>query len=86
MLTDGKKITLINTQTAIADPTYQYGPDLSARTLEYWNQVTHGEWMAAVQNLNDFGDAYPTRRSLEANLIQDDINSGKLPTSEGICK
>jgi hypothetical protein len=59
---------------------------VSTRTSEYWNQVTHGEWTAAVQNLNDFGDAYPTRRALEANLIQGDINSGKLPASEGICK
>ena len=73
-------------QTAIADLAYQYGPYLSARTPIYWNQVTHGEWAAAVQNLNNFGDAYPTRRILEANLIQGDINSGKLPASEGSCK
>ena len=65
---------------------YQYGPNLSARTPVYWNEVTHGKWAAAVQNLNDFGDAYPTRRTLEADLIQGDINSGKLPASEGSCK
>ena len=73
-------------QTAIADLAYQYGPNLSARTPVYWNEVTHGKWAAAVQNLNDFGDAYPTRRTLEADLIQGDINSGKLPASEGSCK
>lgn len=73
-------------QTAIADLAYQYGPNLSVRTPVYWNQVTHGEWAAAVQNLNDFGDAYQTRRTLEADLIQGDINSGKLPASEGSCK
>ena len=73
-------------QTAITDLAYQYGPNLAARTPVYWNQVIHGEWAAAVQNLNDFGDAYQTRRTLEANLIQGDINSGKLPASEGSCK
>ena len=73
-------------QTAIADLAYQYGPYLNSRTPIYWSQVTQGEWGAAVQNLNHFGDAYPSRRRLEATLIQNDITGGKLPASQAVCR
>ena len=72
-------------QTAIADLAYQYGPYLSRRTPIYWSQVTRGEWGAAVQNLNHFGDAYPTRRQAEGRLIQGDITGGQLPLTEASC-
>ena len=65
--------------------THQYGPYLSRRTPIYWSQVTRGEWGAAVQNLNHFGDAYPTRRQAEGRLIQGDITGGQLPLTEASC-
>lgn len=53
-------------RTVVASVAYQYGPALSARTPNFWRQVTAGQWGAAVANLEAFGDAYPTRRNAEA--------------------
>ena len=72
-------------QTVIADLAYQYGPYLNSRTPIYWSQVTQGEWGAAVQNLNHFGDAYPSRRQAEATQLQTAINAGQVPLTEASC-
>jgi GH24 family phage-related lysozyme (muramidase) len=72
----------MNTQTAVVDLAYQYGLNLAAATPNFWNQVTHGEWAAAYNNLRDFGDAYLSRRHDEASLIQADIQSGALTTAQ----
>ncbi|TWQ48304.1 pesticin C-terminus-like muramidase, partial [Xanthomonas vasicola] len=66
-------------QTAIASVAYQYGPGLATATPNFWTQVTTGHWQDAVTNLNDFGDAYDTRRDREAALIQQDITNGSVP-------
>ncbi|WDJ86715.1 hypothetical protein JH274_12435 [Xanthomonas campestris pv. incanae] len=66
-------------QTAIASVAYQYGPGLATATPNFWTQVTTGHWQDAVTNLNDFGDAYDTRRDKEAALIQQDITNGSVP-------
>lgn len=66
-------------QTAIASVAYQYGPGLAIATPNFWTQVTTGHWQDAVTNLNDFGDAYDTRRDREAALIQQDITNGSVP-------
>lgn len=68
-------------QTAIVDLSYQYGTGLSTAAPNFWNDVTTGNWTAAVNELRDFGDDYPTRRGLEAGLIQNDLDSGVLPES-----
>lgn len=55
-------------QTAIASVAFQYG-DLPTRCPNFWRQVTTGDWVGAARNLNDFGDAYSTRRKSERVLV-----------------
>lgn len=55
-------------QTALASINFQYG-SLATPTPNFWQQVTEQRWADASKNLANFGDAYPTRRKLEAGLI-----------------
>ena len=57
-------------QTAIASVAFQYGTGLNRRTPMFWKQITEHDWEGAISNLNNFGDKYPTRRKLEAKLIE----------------
>lgn len=57
-------------QTAIASVAFQYGPNLPARTPRFWQAVTGQDWVRAVHELRNFGDAYPTRRRREADLLE----------------
>jgi len=57
-------------QTVIASVAFQYG-NLANRTPNFWAQVTSENWLAAINNLNDFGDKYPTRRKKEAKYLQE---------------
>lgn len=61
-------------QTAIASIAFQYG-SLESKTPKFWQQITEQRWQVAIDNLRNFGDAYPTRRKLEAGLIEGGINS-----------
>jgi hypothetical protein len=70
-------------QTVIADVSFQYG-NLSVATPNFWQQVTHGDWDGALNNLRNFGDSYPTRRNLEADLLASALKNGELYT--GICQ
>ncbi len=76
-----------NTQTAIFDLAYQYGDgsNLAARTPNFWNQITTGDWQGAVNNLNNFGDGNPTRRQAEAALMQNDLNQYTMPSAANPC-
>jgi hypothetical protein len=56
-------------QTVIASVCFQYG-DLAARTPKFWKAVSSQDWRQGVNVLRDFGDAYPTRRKLEADLLE----------------
>ena len=56
-------------QTVIASVAFQYG-NLAQRTPNFWHQVTSLDWQAALANLRNFGDKYPTRRNLEADLLE----------------
>jgi hypothetical protein len=67
-------------QTAIVSVAYQYGINLAKATPNFWRQVVGCEWQAAYNNLMNFGDAYPSRRQLEAAELLTAINSGTLPT------
>lgn len=60
----------INIRTAILDVAFQYG-DLPSRTPNFWSQVTRGQWLAAYNNLLNFGDSYRSRRHREANLLKE---------------
>jgi hypothetical protein len=55
-------------QTALASANFQYG-SLRESTPSYWKQITEQRWNDASANLKNFGDSYPTRRKLEASLI-----------------
>lgn len=54
--------------TVVASVAFQYG-DLEKKTPNFWGQVTQGEWDMAKANLQDFGDAYGTRRNKEATYL-----------------
>lgn len=56
-------------QTVIASVSFQYG-DLAFRAPKFWKAVSSQDWPTAVGILRDFGDAYPSRRNLEADLLQ----------------
>lgn len=54
--------------TTIASVAFQYG-NLESQTPNFWKQVTTGDWDGATKNLQDFKDAYPTRRRIEADYF-----------------
>lgn len=56
-------------QTTIASVSFQYG-DLSQKTPTFWKYVTNKQWSKAIEELNDFGDDYPTRRKKEAEYLK----------------
>ena len=57
-------------QTVIASVAFQYGVNLDVRAPRFWRAVTAQDWPQAVSELRTFGDTYPTRRRLEADLLQ----------------
>ena len=57
-------------QTVIASVSFQYGTNLSVRTPKLWAAVTAQDWPKTVTILKSFGDAYPSRRNLEAALLE----------------
>ena len=59
---------------------YQYGTNLAKATPNFWKQIVGCQWQAAYNNLMNFGDAYPSRRRLEAAELLIAINSGTLPS------
>lgn len=71
-------------QTVIASVALQYGPNLhlpasEGGTPSFWAAVTEGRWQDAVDELRDFGDAYSTRRNLEADVLEAAIDEGDIP-------
>lgn len=57
-----------NKATAIASVRFQHG-DLATATPNFWRQVTSDDWNAAINNLRDFGDEFPSRRNREADYL-----------------
>jgi hypothetical protein len=57
-------------QTVIADLAIQYGPALAKRTPRFWGHVTGGRWGAARAELEDFKDAFESRRLSEVALLR----------------
>ena len=66
-------------QTVIASVAFQYG-DLRSKTPNFWRQITNGDWQGAYRNLRAFGDSYPTRRNLEADLLKSRLDESGLAT------
>ncbi|MDB4425699.1 pesticin C-terminus-like muramidase [bacterium] len=54
--------------TVVASVAFQYG-DLPTKTPTFWKHVTAGDWDKAEAELRNFGDAYSTRRKLEADYL-----------------
>lgn len=57
-------------QTVIASVSFQYGIGLNTRAPKFWKAVTSQNWRESSKILNNFGDAYPTRRRKEADLLK----------------
>lgn len=55
-------------QTAIASVAFQYG-NLATKAPRFWKAASSQDWVTAEKELRSFGDAYPTRRLLEAGLL-----------------
>lgn len=60
-------------QTVIASVYFQYG-DLR-RTPKFFEAVTNLNWVKAIKELEDFGDAFPTRRNKEADYMSKGLTS-----------
>lgn len=58
-------------QTVIASVAFQYGTNLDARAPKFWKAATTQDWKECIKILNNYGDAYPTRRKKEAALLGD---------------
>jgi hypothetical protein len=55
-------------QTVIASVAFQYG-NLAKRCPTFWEFVITQNWLAMVNELNNFGDRYTSRRLKEANYF-----------------
>ena len=62
-----------NKATAVASVYFQYGNKM-IKDHKFWKQVTSGDWEAALDNLRDYEDKYPSRRNREADYLE----SGEL--------
>lgn len=56
-------------QTAIFSVNFQYG-DAKRRCPKFWSHVVSQRWLAAVEELENFGDKFESRRRKEAALIK----------------
>ena len=68
----GKKFDNLNRkfQTAIGSVISQYGPNLKEVTPKFNKAIIENDIKRAKEELENFGDAYPTRRKLEASLLE----------------
>lgn len=79
--TTGKKFAELpqQMQTVLASVEFQYG-SMASKTPSFWTMVTEQRWDDAIAELRDFGDKYPTRRGLEADLLQAGVDAN--PTTD----
>lgn len=57
-------------QTVIASVAFQCGASLDVRVPKFWQAVSSQNWGETIKILNSFGDAYPSRRRKEADLLK----------------
>jgi hypothetical protein len=57
-------------RTAIIDVAYQHGASLASTTPKFWHDVVTGDWNTATNELNHFGDHFPSRRESDAYYMQ----------------
>lgn len=65
-------------QTVVVSLSYQYGA-IWTRCPRYWQCVVTKDFQGIVNELEHFGDAYPTRRGSEAKYLSSHINQGAIP-------
>lgn len=65
-------------QTVLASLAYQYGPNLARRTPKFWELACQKDWQACVNELENFGDGYPTRRRKEAKLLRQALGATSI--------
>ncbi|XP_002740238.1 uncharacterized protein LOC100370384 [Saccoglossus kowalevskii] len=63
-------------RTVIASVYFQYGSP--GRFPTFWGHVTNQRWNDAISELRDFKDDFPTRRNLEADLLENDSGETTL--------
>lgn len=56
-------------QTVLASVAFQYGSPWT-RCPKFWASARAGDWPGVVHELENFGDAYPTRRHAEAAYLR----------------
>lgn len=56
-------------QTVLTSVNHQFGTK-ALTDMNFWGQMTGGQFNRALENLRDFGDNYPTRRNKEADLFE----------------
>lgn len=56
-------------RTVLCSVAFQYG-DLPRKCPRFWGFAAAGDWDAVIDELRDFGDRYPSRRNLEADLLE----------------
>lgn len=68
----------IEKQIVLLSVKYQYG-NLPKRTPKFWKYAKNNDWRSVYYELMNFGDAYPTRRKMEAKLIEKYIEERAEP-------
>ncbi|MEM9562122.1 MAG: pesticin C-terminus-like muramidase [Actinomycetota bacterium] len=66
-------------QTAISSVAFQYGAGLATETPTFWRHITSQDWPAALGELRNFQDEFPTRRNREGDLIESMIGRLQIP-------
>ena len=56
-------------RTVLVSVAFQYG-NLKTATRKFWEHMTHGDWPAAIRELENFHDAHGPRREREAALLR----------------
>lgn len=59
-------------QTAIASVAWQYG-DIAHKCPHFWEAAIDKNWKVAIAILENFGDAYTTRRNTEAKYLEENL-------------
>jgi len=59
-------------QTVIASVAWQYG-DVAHKCPHFWETVCQKDWRSTITVLENFGDAYTTRRSKEAAYLESNV-------------
>lgn len=64
-------------QTVIASVAFQYG-DLASRCPRFWRAAITADSVSLINELQNFGDRYPTRRNREANYLIKFCKAGQV--------